>query len=183
MRLSHVLSLLCFNLYLSLLPSAEATFGVSEAQLKNRMIDASRAKNVSNIAVDFWLTENAITLPAGDYLLIAQQPMGVVSAGVIIDFTSNQILLPPQSHEQSKEIDVGRLEQSDKDFLLSFLTSDLMRNFPASSGLLGYDGSSTVVYFKAGNRERMISHWQPEHVAMFMFEGVMHRYYRHRLNK
>ena len=162
------------------LPQKEIDLNVSVFQPSQRMIERSRSENNRNGFLDFYLENNQIDLPDGRFLLIAKQPNGIVTEAIIIDFETEKVRLLPGTHYTEIGERIGQLEEIDRDFLIRFLESDLMENFPSSSGRWGLDGHSLVVYFRTDSLERQFSHWIPEHVGMSMFDGILEKFYSQR---
>ncbi|WP_269523883.1 hypothetical protein [Coraliomargarita parva] len=135
-----------------------------------RHIQRSRYENTRNYAVDRFIELKEIAIPDGNYLLIANQPWGIVTSLVLINLDEKTAL------GINTETSTETISRVDAEFLIELLSSDLMQTFPASSGKAGFDGRSIVVYFKCGTNERAISHWSPESIGIRLFETILNRY-------
>ncbi len=129
-------------------------------------------ENKRNDAVDYYLKEQAVELPKGDYLLVAIQPMGIVSRAVIYDLTKNQKTIFAGSHgnEESTVIDLKEPEQKQ---IISIISSEALSKTPTSSGYLGRDGYSIVVYYRMNGKERLLNHWQPDHPQILKLANLL----------
>lgn len=131
----------------------------------------SRTKNRRNSALDYYLSKKEIELPSDDYLMIAYQPNGNVSSCMIIDLEARSVRILPGTHDKKDE-EFIELSSSEYDYLSELNSSELMKNFPSTSGKLGLDGYSLVIYSRSAETERFISHWQPEYMGLDIFRAI-----------
>jgi len=141
----------------------------------------SRGKNNRNAFLDHYLLEKKIELPQNDFILVAYQPVGVVSSCIIIDLKTQSVRILPGTHEKKNE-KIVKLSESEFDYLTELNSSDLMKNFPSQSGNIGRDGHSLVIYAKFKKAERYISHWKPVYMGLHIFTSI-HDHFKIKSNK
>lgn len=129
--------------------------------------------------LDIYLKEYDVKLP-DEYVAIADQPVGLVSRFIVVDLKSGDVDIFPGTHARIKGSQPRRAEPLNPEslqFLRRLLASEFVSGIPEASGKFGADGRSLVVYYRIKGTERFISHWSPEHVGLFMFAGIVDRYY------
>lgn len=111
--------------------------------------------------VDMHLAEQKYQLPAGDYVLLTQQPVGVVSTVVVHDLTKGTTTFIPGTHSQIKQKTVPLTAEQAK-AVRDVLDKPEVRLLGRDSGFFGLDGSAFVAMIKLGGRTQRIGHWQPQ---------------------
>ena len=125
------------------------------------LIAAEEEPNSHLRLVDMHLAEHKYKLPAGDYVLLTQQPVGVVSTVVVHDLTKGTTTFLPGTHSQIKQKTVPLTPEQAR-AVRDALDKQEVLMLTRDSGFFGLDGSAFVAMIKLGNRMQRIGHWQPQ---------------------
>ena len=151
------------------------SLNLSKVDIGREILIKSRTENHRNQFLDYYLSSKGIKLPISDFLLIAYQPVGIVSSCIIVDLDARSVRILPGTHEKKNER-IIELKESEYEYLEELNSSDQMQNFPSQSGNLGMDGYSIVIYSKSGETKRYISHWGPEYMGLDIFTSLLDRF-------
>lgn len=120
------------------------------------------------------LAEKQYTLPRGDYVLLAYQPMGVVTDTVVYELAAEQFVFVPGTH--SRDVVVRQpLAKSKAKLLRELAALDSVQSLPRGSGKFGFDGSAFVAVIRTGDRTKMIGHWSADAPAVELLSGILDR--------
>ena len=129
------------------------------------------------------LADKKYTLPAGDYVLLAQQPVGIVTETIIYELDAENVVRVPGTHART-EIDRQPLSKSKAKLVRDIVSTDSVQSLPRDSGRVGFDGSAFVAIIRLSNRTKMIGHWSPDAPAVDLLAAILDREIqtrRHRL--
>ena len=125
------------------------------------------------------LAEKNYRLPAGDYVLLAQQPQGVVEETVVYDLDAERIAFVPETHSH-EAVGFKPLSKAKTQLLREIAAMYSIQSLARDSGQIGLDGSAFVVLIRLGGRTRMIGHWSPNSPALELLADVLDRELRTR---
>jgi hypothetical protein len=120
------------------------------------------------------LADKKYTLPAGDYVLLARQPMGLVAETIIFELDAERVVCVPGTHARA-EIDRQPLAKSQAKLVRDVVTRDAVQSLPRDSGRVGFDGSAFVAMIRLSNRTKMIGHWSPDAPAVDLLAAMLDR--------
>lgn len=104
------------------------------------------------------LKHHKYRLPAGDFLVLALQPMGTVSTTVVYELGAGKMVKVPGTH-QNMPIVRATLAAEKISLLRELVSMNSIQSLPRDSGQVGLDGTALVAVIKVGQKTKFIGHW------------------------
>ncbi len=120
------------------------------------------------------LAEKKYTLPAGDYVLLARQPLGIVAETIVYELDAEKVVRVPGTHADTK-IDRQPLSKMKAKLVREVVSIDSVRSLPRDSGHYGLDGTAFVAIVRLSHRTKMIGHWSPDAPAVDLLAAMLDR--------
>jgi hypothetical protein len=119
--------------------------------------------------------ERKYSLPKGDFILLSEQPMGIVSETIVYDFTAGEFVRIPGTHDDDIPIFRLPLSKEKAKLLRAVVALDGVKTLARESGNVGLDGSTFAAIIKIGGREQRIDQWQGDAPGLELLGAIRDR--------
>jgi uncharacterized Ntn-hydrolase superfamily protein len=100
-------------------------------------------------------------LPEGEFILLADQPLGTMQRAIVYDLAARQLIYLPGSRSDLK---ITREPLSDEAIrsLRAMVAQESVAKLEPEGGRQGLDGRTFVAMIRVGTLDKTLAHWQPE---------------------
>ena len=120
------------------------------------------------------LAEKKYPLPPGDYVLLAHQPVGVVTDTVVYELDAEQIVFVPGTHSHDAVVRQP-LAKSKAKLLREVAALDSVQSLAPRQRQIRLRRFGLRRVIRTGDRTKRIGHWSPDAPAVELLSGILDR--------
>ena len=119
--------------------------------------------------------ERNYPLPKGDFILLSEQPMGIVSETIVYDLAAGEMVRIPGTHDEEVPIFRLPLSAGKARLLRDVVALEGVKSIARESGNVGLDGSTFAGVIRIGGREQRIDQWQGDAPGLELLSAIRDR--------